>query len=710
MIKRLEIKLASAVWHIDGAQISMSHRKKITIDVTVAGIEAYRSCLKSNTYEQDNAPLCEAFRFFGGISFVSIGYKAYREDFLRMYRYFTKRFVKEWYESGKSLHSKEVGIGYVFETMLRSEKLPIKYRFMYILDEIDDSHLFINIVNEEFDVFWTEKIQKAMSGKDSLKIISSRIGMVRTIRYCMAMRERTAEYLKKMANFYTVRREIITEHKFQQDLFEEKIEYPVYGEAFKEMFKNTVKNEAAIQQGKFVAENQLQLDVRNDIWMLYKKHGPSLYYKKLDFSLVKSPSLRLEVKQYLKYRFLGVYRIHDGLLYQLAEAINRMTERNPAIRYFADIDDVDVSALYIALENQEVTYWGKQKSPISTMKSLSFCKQVCAYLMSNSRDDQIKSPRPHQNPFEKLVFVNSTEYLKNTPIIPETVMNQLEAHIDELQETYQLLFKIFSNTGMRAKEVLFLEEDCLEKARYDGYETLKYKPYKVLKARRKTGIGDYHRILIPSFLADDIRKRIAETAALREEYRLPYLFIRKRKNFKASMLNIWYFSQLINKMIAKYTICDEDGALWNFTSRQYRKALAVTLIENGATIEELAYWLGHLNRGTAAKFYAEVRKMKLAEMNTNFFRDRFDLLLSQEQLTDYSEEERRLLYIDFRLEQRKVEFGYCLKKVADGGCDNRNSLFNCINCKHLCTGRKYSPYWCELLEQQETVVNQLLQI
>lgn len=100
--------------------------------------------------------------------------------------------------------------------------------------------------------------------------------------------------------------------------------------------------------------------------------------------------------------------------------------------------------------------------------------------------------------------------------------------------------------------------------------------------------------------------------------------------------------------------------------------------------------------------------MKLAELNTKFFKDKFDLLLSGEQLEEYSEEERRLLYIDFRLEQRKVELGYCLKKAADGGCTNRNSMYNCVNCKNLCTGRKYLPYWQELLEQQKTIVDSLL--
>jgi hypothetical protein len=164
----------------------------------------------------------------------------------------------------------------------------------------------------------------------------------------------------------------------------------------------------------------------------------------------------------------------------------------------------------------------------------------------------------------------------------------------------------------------------------------------------------------------------------------------------------------IRNIIAKYDIRDENGELWHFTSKQFRKTVAVTLIENGATTHELAYWLGHMSSETAAKYYAEVRKMKLAELNTRFFKEKFDLILSGEQLEEYTEEERRLLYIDFRLEQRRVELGYCLVKAVDGGCSNRNSLYNCVNCKNLCTGKKYLPYWDNLLAEQKSIVEGLL--
>lgn len=37
----------------------------------------------------------------------------------------------------------------------------------------------------------------------------------------------------------------------------------------------------------------------------------------------------------------------------------------------------------------------------------------------------------------------------------------------------RLVFQIFSETGMWAKEVAFLEADCLETARYEGAVKLK---------------------------------------------------------------------------------------------------------------------------------------------------------------------------------------------------------------------------------------------
>jgi hypothetical protein len=101
------------------------------------------------------------------------------------------------------------------------------------------------------------------------------------------------------------------------------------------------------------------------------------------------------------------------------------------------------------------------------------------------------------------------------------------------------------------------------------------------------------------------------------------------------------------------------------------------------------------------QYYAEVKSIKLAELNSEFFKAQFDILLSKEQLTEFSEEERRLLYVDFRLGNRRVELGFCKRKLCEGACKSRSRTTHCVNCPQLCTGRAYLPHWNELLQSQQ---------
>jgi hypothetical protein len=329
--------------------------------------------------------------------------------------------------------------------------------------------------------------------------------------------------------------------------------------------------------------------------------------------------------------------------------------------------------------------------------------------MGDMRDCGIKAPRPYINPFSNFFFHNTVKYSIPTLVIPEDVIDRIDSHLDELPPLYKLLYDIFINTGLRLKEVFFLKDDCIEDSHYDGVCQLKFTPYKVLSARRKHGVDDCHRIMITQSLADRISGHISDTVKLNLTNGSSYIFLSPCPWYPDSIMDSRSFIYSIRGIIKKYDICDENGELWHLTSKQFRKTVAVTLIENGATTEELAYWLGHMCSGTAAKYYAEVRKKKLAELNTRFFKEKFDLILSSEQLEKYTEEERRLLYTDFRLEQRRVELGYCLIKTADRRCPNRNSLYNCVNCKNLCTGQKYLPYWNELLTQQKGIVERLVE-
>lgn len=163
-------------------------------------------------------------------------------------------------------------------------------------------------------------------------------------------------------------------------------------------------------------------------------------------------------------------------------------------------------------------------------------------------------------------------------------------------------------------------------------------------------------------------------------------------------------------MIKKYQICKEDGELWHYTSRQSRKTLAVTLIEQGASSNEIAMQFGHSDIRTTEKYYAEVRKKRLAELNSEFFKKRFKVLVGEDNLKCYSVEERRQLYVDFALNTREVEFGKCSKHISEGPCGVRAGSISCATCTKLCTGTKYIDKWTELVTSQRNIVNELLRI
>lgn len=553
-----------------------------------------------------------------------------------------------------------------------------------------------------------QAIQAAMQNAQSLADITRKTGVTKVIGYLLEDKLTLKQYLSEMATKFTCRRQQISHRALILSIFHyEMAALSLYGEEFKSILIDIVEKERKIQRRIFIAENGLQINIQSNLWKLYALHGQILRLKTIDFTKIKQPSLRYEMKFYLKYIFESRGKISVPLFCCQYLALNTLIGINPDIKYFADITEADARMLVLFLE-KATKEDGTALSQYYISKAVNSIKRVINYLMGDLRDSSIRTPRPYMNPFAIITFHNLRQYNTPTSIIPEDVVDQLDRCSKELSPLHKLLYDIFSNTGLRLKEVFFLEEDCIESSRYPGIFQLKFKPLKVLASRRRHSAGDYHRVMIPQNLAEKISIHISATSFTRQAANSPYIFLSERLGYSTTVMDAQPFIKSIRHLIKKHDICGEDGELWHFTSRQFRKTIAVKLIENGATTAELAYWLGHLCSDTAAKYYAEVRKMKLAELNTRFFLEKFELILSNEQLENYTEEERKLLYADFRLEQRRVEFGFCILKTVDGPCQNRNSLYNCINCRNLCTGKQYLPYWLELLEQQKIIVEKLI--
>ena len=552
--------------------------------------------------------------------------------------------------------------------------------------------------------------REAMLAGHTLAEITRCAGAVATIEYMLEDKSLLEKYLKRMASSLTQQRVQISHSALLLSMFHYELsKLSLYNPVFKEMLFNTVEEERYIQRRYFLATNHEQATPFSDVWKLYEQRGNVLRLMSIDFTGIKRHSLRYEVKFYFCHLFEQRGKAYQPLFEACKLAINTLADIAPEVVYFSGITEGHVRALVLALESTKKKD-GTTLSQYCVAKSVNSLKRIMHYLMSSERDSRIKTPIPCVNPFEIVNFHNLRHFSKPTEIIPEEVVEQLDLHREELNNQHRLLYDLFMNTGLRLKEVYFLEEDCIEESRYPNVYQLKYIPHKTLNARRRNGVSDYHRIMIPKDLADRLSQYISNDANERTAVETPYIFWSRKFGYEKAVIDSQPFIRSIRKIIKKYDICDENGMLSNFSIRQIRKTVAVKLIENGATTVELAYWLGHLCSDSAARYYAEVRKKKLAELNSSFFREKFELIVTSEQLETYTEEERKLLYTDFCLEQRRVELGFCVRKPTDEPCTSRCSLYNCVNCRNLCTGKQYLQYWKELLQEQEAVLNRLAEV
>jgi hypothetical protein len=554
-------------------------------------------------------------------------------------------------------------------------------------------------------------LEKALCSGGSLQPVLDSVGVMEMMQIMEnAPADLIDAYFRAKATELTSRREIVTCFKLLYAAFADKKQAGrFYAASIMNRIRQIADAEFEKQKSLFRQQNRHQLNIHNDIWQLFYLTGPNLRSNSYDFTKINSTSLRLEVKYFMLWYLQGRSNYRTPVLSAAIKGINFLSGNNPSIHYFADISDVDARQLYNFLENDCTAYRGGKLSVQSVANTIRACSQILGYLCGNMRDEGLRTPIPAENLFSKYRFFNMDNMSQSTEILPDQIATAIEKFSCDLSDTHRTLYSVFINTGLRLSEVVLLKEDCLVPSRYDGLMLLRYVPHKTLRARRKRGVGDTCEMLVPAFLSKEIKRQIKRTKDLREEYGQPYIFIVKNGNKRPVLPCGDGFCDAVNRLIAKYRVTDENGQLWNLTTRQFRKTIAVTLIESGASITELAYWLSHLTRRTSMKYYAEVRKRRLAEMNTRFFREKFDLLLSKEQLGQFSEEERRLLFVDFRLEKRRVELGFCMRVFADGECVERNRSFSCVNCKNLCTGKPYLHHWIALRDSQRAVVEGLVE-
>lgn len=587
----------------------------------------------------------------------------------------------------------------------------------------EDIRNFLNDYDElvkkaRFKVF---DIKGHLENKLSFVDISNKLASGRIIRYCYHdFHDLFLEYVKYFCKQYTLNFEVVRLHPVLQDIFG-KESFVSKGAKTKETrdieliyeeLHSIVNEEYEYQCEYFLKTNLMRMDMNRDSWTMYFLRGVSLKGREFDFSTIECPTLKYEVKLWYKESVLKHRTEFEGLnssVNLLNSCINFLFENND-IRYLADVTTADVVTLLSYLEDDFITYKNDNLA-IQTIATIftelrKLVNFLIEYAMEQSESGKkVFYPIPKYNHFYDVEFNNLSNMGKKTDIIPDEVMEQILAHIDELKPEHQTIFKIFDNTGMRAKEILLLEDDCFNGDTNELY----YVQYKTLSTRRKSGFQDKKLIYVTDEVKELIKEQKNKTSKIREKYKIPYIFVNDSNAISKVMPSNSGFVYAINILIQKYDIKNYDNELWKFTSRQMRKTVAMTMILNDATPMEIMTVLGHTNPHTARKHYEEVERKKLEEMDTEFFKQQFEVNIGKENLGNFTEEERRALYVDFRLNYREVEFGKCTKHFSEEPCGKISGKMSCVTCPKCATGKKYLPKWISLRDSQKSIVDDLIE-
>lgn len=564
---------------------------------------------------------------------------------------------------------------------------------------------------------YTQKVKECLMHKKVLVEEIKQFGFSNTLKIAVNLfYGLTTDYFRHYAMLFTKDRDKISISKMTKRIFglaPGDFKWPKELLLLKKEFEAIIDEEYFKQCKVFIEGNKREISSNKETWTLYWLNGPGLNCRTFEFSKIKSHTIRKEVMLYYRKKlWLETKFRNDKGIAAVTNAMNFLVENCSSIKYCSDITKHDVVVLNNYLEYEAKTQHGNSLKPNSIRKTIGVCRLVLNYLMQYPKGGHPHSyPIPLNNPFEDVKFNNIAQMERNTEIIPEIVYEQLKKYVNELSETHQLLCRIFENTGMRAGEVVGLEEGCVKfNEEYNAWQ-LKYKVSKTIVARRIKHQSDYNILVIPEDLGLLILKQEKKTKVSREKYKVKNIFINNTNmGHRHSITQGNAFLNALNRVSKKHQIIGNDGELWHFTSRQYRKKLAVDLIENQASIHEIAKQFGHADTRTTKKYYAEVRKMKLAELNHSFFKKKFNIILGEENLKTFSEDERRVLYVDFCLDNREVELGVCIKHFSEGPCGKRSGKSKCVNCKNLCTGVKYLSKWIRLRDSQKQIVDELIRI
>lgn len=284
--------------------------------------------------------------------------------------------------------------------------------------------------------------------------------------------------------------------------------------------------------------------------------------------------------------------------------------------------------------------------------------------------------------------------------IPDTVLNQLEEHIDKLNvPEFIPIIILLRATGWRISDILNLRyNNCLDKTPQGWWLCGDIIKTQVLN----------HRVPITeevAVLVKAVSKNIAKQSNNVNNSQ-KYLFVRLSGARKGLPPKDESIQRALDQLAIKFNIVDDQGQLFHFKNHAFRHTKGVELINNGMNILHVQKWLAHASPemsltyaqildSTMRKSWEQVAKNGLFRLDAEGKPSKVSLCdIENEDLVEWE-------YIRYNLDAVRMPLGYCLKPTK---IECKQQLNPCLNCRSLCTSPDFIPQFELEIAETKTVI------
>jgi integrase len=414
----------------------------------------------------------------------------------------------------------------------------------------------------------------------------------------------------------------------------------------------------------------------------YPKHLSAADLK-LNFSFLSHPALKALVKRYFRAR-LGFWNPSSLKQYLrwLKPFLWNLQDRYPDLASFAPLTRAMVEPVLMA------TSWMDQRGrryPISLHGRRYMIIAVEGMFTYMQRHEWEGAPcRP-------LVYDEDRppQQKKRPRPIPESVLEQLQAHTHLLHPYARNLVEILSVVGLRAIDALHLTEHCLE-FDHTGDPRLHWYNHKMKR--------DGRPLPVTTAVAEAIKRQQTLVKDIPDLFGENYLFRTKRGLYRFQR-----FCTHLNEVARQVPILGPDGQVYRFKPHQFRHTVGTQMINNGMGIADVMAYLDHQSPEMTLR-YAEIddenlkRKFKALVLSGQATGG-LALKVLREQLEKGDESE--LDWVVSNLRRLSLPWGYCLHHAKANKCPyGQNMCFTKDNgpCHKLVTAPEHAPVIVATLE------------